>query len=281
MHIFEEITDLKNYIQEQRIAGRKLSLVPTMGALHRGHTQLVKSSLENADVTVCSIYVNPTQFNNPQDLINYPRDLESDFTILRQQGCQAVFVPNDETMYEHKPLVELSFGHLGQGMEGAHRPGHFAGVGLVVAKLFNLVEPDIAYFGEKDWQQLTIIKRLVSDLNFPVEIRAISIIREPDGLALSSRNQRLTTDHRTVAPQLFQALMNVKEALEAKQSCSEAREQGLMHLRKFPEIKLDYLEIVTADSLQPPSMPLGQEVLRVCLAATLGKVRLIDNSQVF
>ncbi|GJM30053.1 MAG: pantothenate synthetase [Cyclobacteriaceae bacterium] len=256
-------------------------MVPTMGALHQGHLELIRKSVEMNDHTVCSIYVNPVQFNDKQDLINYPRDIDSDIEKLSEHGCDAVFCPADDIMYPHQPVLTIDFGRLEQVMEGRHRPGHFGGVALVVSKLFNMVKPDRAYFGEKDWQQLIIIQQLVNDLSYQLEIVSVPIKREPDGLAMSSRNQRLTSDHRAVAGELFSALSQVKNAIEQHTDLQSARAIGINYLKQHPAVQLEYLEIVQAFTLDAPAADLGTEPLSVCLAAMLGKVRLIDNVQVF
>jgi len=252
-----------------------------MGALHQGHLELVKQSAAANGCTVCSIYVNPTQFNDKQDLSNYPRDLAGDLEKLEANGCDAVFTPSDDIMYPDEPLITMNFGKLEQTMEGLHRPGHFNGVALVVSKLFNLVQPDQVYFGEKDWQQLVIIRQLVFDLSYPLKVIGVPIKREKDGLAMSSRNQRLSVENREIAGQLFKALSLVKESLQLTRNISLSVESGVKHLKKFPQINLEYLQVVRAFELDPPTMEVGEEPLSICLAASLGEIRLIDNIQVF
>ncbi len=281
MQIFSDPELLQSYITDQRIQGKIIGLVPTMGALHEGHSRLVIESMKSNDITVCSIYVNPTQFNDQQDLVKYPRNLNKDLEMLKELGCQAVFCPTDKVMYPTEPVLKMDFGQLEHLLEGHHRPGHFKGVALVVSKLFHLVQPDKAYFGEKDWQQLIVIKKLVEDLSFPVEIVGVPIAREPDGLALSSRNLRLRQQERAVANQLFIALQLVKAALEEKSSFESAISTGLDHLAQFSLIRVEYLEIVTAFTLEKPSAEMGSEPLSICIAAFLGDIRLIDNLQVF
>lgn len=252
-----------------------------MGALHHGHLELIRTSRRSNDITICSIYVNPAQFNNKQDLIEYPRDLEQDLKKLESVECQAVFCPPDEVMYPDDPVISMDFGQLEKVMEGYFRPGHFKGVALVVSKLFHMVQPDKAYFGEKDWQQLVIIKRLVNDLLFPLEIVSMPVVREADGLAMSSRNQRLTSQQREVAHELYLTLLLVKKALEGRTRIESATALGKEYLDQIPLIRLEYLEVVRAYDLNPPVEEPGMEPLSICIAAFLGEVRLIDNVQVF
>jgi len=281
MQIFSSPGSLKAYISKERNQGKTVGLVPTMGALHSGHIELIGKCVESNDITICSIYVNPTQFNDRQDLIRYPRDQDHDIFQLEAAGCQATFCPSDEVMYSTKPMVSLNFGPLENLMEGHHRPGHFKGVALIVAKLLNMTQPDQAYFGEKDWQQLIIIKQLVQDLNFPVRIVGVPIVREPDGLAMSSRNQRLSSDERIMAPELYNCLQLVTQQLVESTNLDQAITKGKEYLLQFPGIKLDYLEIVRASTLDHLVDEIGSEPLSVCIAAFLGEVRLIDNMQIF
>ena len=272
---------LAPYVFEQRKEGKTIGLVPTMGALHDGHLSLIHASLKDNDFTVCSIYVNPIQFNVAQDLINYPRNLEKDIEKLKENGCDLVFAPTDQEMYPVKPLLNMDFGALETVMEGKHRPGHFKGVSVVVSKLFNIVQPDRAYFGEKDWQQFVIISHLVQDLNFPLKIVGVPIVREDDGLAMSSRNSRLTNQQRMVANELFAALKLVEEALLKGAPISTAKSMGCAYLDRFSEIEVEYLEIVRSKDLRAPDSDDQKEPLAICIAAHLGQVRLIDNIQVF
>jgi pantoate--beta-alanine ligase len=277
MQIFSTPESLKVFLSKQRQQDKAIGLVPTMGALHAGHLELVKKCVELSDVSVCSIYVNPTQFNDAADLESYPRDLEGDLAKLRAYGCQVVFTPTDQVMYPEGPITTLYFGKLDSVMEGLHRPGHFSGVALVVSKLFHLVQPHMAFFGAKDWQQLVIIKQMVHDLGFPLKIIDVPIAREPDGLAMSSRNIRLTPKYRKLAPQLFRTLELIKNQLEHQADPDEAIATGMKHLSQFPEIKLEYLEVVNSFSLERPSSIKANEPLSICIAAFLAEIRLIDN----
>ena len=278
MQLFATPAPLQAYLFEQRKQNKKIGLVPTMGALHEGHLQLVTRCLEAADITVCSIYINPTQFNNQHDLENYPRDLEGDMEKLKSMGCQAVFCPDNTTMYPEESKVTFHFGEIESVMEGKYRPGHFSGVALVVSKLFHIVQPDLAFFGMKDLQQLVIIRQLVQDLHFPLEIVAVPIVRESDGLAMSSRNQLLDKPQRTVAANLYQTLLTVEQALLSGSLAKEAIQSGIDFLKQFSTIRLEYLKVVHPGSLQEVAAdrPATAPVF-ICIAAFLGEVRLIDN----
>lgn len=281
MRVFSTPEPLKKYISDNRGNGKEIGLVPTMGALHQGHLQLISKSIQDNSVTVSSIYVNPTQFNNQTDLKNYPRDLGQDILKLKKSGCQAAFCPSDEVMYPQKPLTTLNFDSLEEVMEGAYRPGHFQGVALAVSKLFHFIQPDRAYFGQKDWQQLVIIRQLVNDLGFAIDIVGVPTLREADGLAMSSRNQRLNHNQRTVASELYRAISLVKMKLEKLVGVDEARQMGVDYLRKFSSIHVEYLEVVHSTTLKQPMAELGSEPLSVCIAGLIGDIRLIDNVQVF
>ncbi|MBA4057837.1 MAG: pantoate--beta-alanine ligase, partial [Marivirga sp.] len=196
MEIFKQIAPLKAFIEGIKKSRKTIGLVPTMGALHQGHISLINASKSRNSVTIATIYVNPTQFNNQSDLLKYPKTLAQDVEMLEKVGCDAVFCPDDGEMYEEKSIITLDFGYLDKVMEGKFRPGHFSGVALVVSKLFNIIQPDAAYFGQKDWQQFAIIRRLVGELKFSLSLFSAPILREPNGLAMSSRNLRLTEKQR-------------------------------------------------------------------------------------
>lgn len=248
-----------------------------MGALHRGHLNLIEQARHDCDVVVCSIFVNPTQFNNPEDLARYPRTLEQDSAQLETVGTDVLFCPTVTDMYPHPPVLRLDFGDLERVMEGASRPGHFNGVGLVVSKLFHMVQPDRAYFGQKDLQQVAVIRRLVRDLNFPLELIRCATVREADGLAMSSRNLRLSPAERAEAPALFNALTLAKEALLNGQTPQQAKAAVTTYLTERPAFTLDYIEVVNADTLQPVEERQAPGQTALCIAAQLGPVRLIDN----
>lgn len=276
MHRFTTIADLRQHLSGLRPT-HKIGLVPTMGALHEGHLQLVENAKQENDLVVASIFVNPVQFNNPDDLARYPRTLEEDCQKLESVGCDVVFAPSVEEMYPEPPTLRLNFGELETVMEGAFRPGHFNGVGIVVAKLFNIVQPDRAYFGQKDLQQVAVIRRLIRDLSFPVELIRCPIIRETDGLAMSSRNRNLTPTERLQATALFEALNLTLDLLQEGQSVFQAKAAVTGFFDNRPHFRLEYIEIANADTLQPVDEVLAPGQTAICLAAHLGKVRLIDN----
>ena len=252
-------------------------MVPTMGALHEGHLELVRKCRESSEITVATIFVNPTQFNNPKDLDKYPRTLERDLELLNQNGCDIVFAPNSEELYPAIPTLQMNFGSLEHLMEGKHRPGHFSGVGLVVAKLFNIIQPDKAFFGQKDLQQFQVIKKMVSQLNFPVELQMIPIIRERDGLAMSSRNMRLTESQRAVAPALYTSLSIAADQVRRKKPIEKIKSSIEAYFSEIIDIRLEYFEIVEAETLAAVEQINSGDQLALCLACFLGEIRLIDN----
>jgi pantoate--beta-alanine ligase len=276
MHVVHHIAELRTALRPFWAAGG-VGLVPTMGALHEGHLSLVRASRAQNGATVCSIFVNPAQFNNRADLTHYPRTLEADLAMLAGEGCDLVFAPSEAEMYPGPPTLRLDFGPLEQVLEGLHRPGHFAGVGLVVAKLFNLVRPDRAYFGQKDLQQCQVVARLVADLSWPVELHRCPTVREPDGLAMSSRNRRLLPAERAHAPRLYAALGQVREAVLAGATVAQAKADALAYLNSLGGFNVEYLEVAETSTLQPVEALLPGEEYAVLVAAHLGQVRLIDN----
>lgn len=280
MHIFEQQAALRAYVAQIRGQGGRIGFVPTMGALHQGHASLVRRSKAENDVTICSIYVNPKQFNNPQDLATYPKTLAQDRKMLEELGCDALFAPDDAEMYPRgyaQVLTAMEFGELGAVMEGAHRPGHFNGVGIVVSKLFNLVQPHQAYFGQKDLQQYAIIRQMAEDLSFETAVIRCPIVREADGLAMSSRNVRLTAEERVIAPLLYQALQTTAAALQRGHTVEAARQQGIQWITAQPAFRLEYLEIADVRTLRPLTEWKPGHGAAICVAAHIGRVRLIDN----
>lgn len=277
MHSFTTVSTLRQHLQAARQRGQTIGFVPTMGALHRGHLDLVERAKTECDVVVCSIFVNPTQFTNPDDLARYPRTLEQDTALLETVGTDVVFSPSVVEMYPQPATLRFNFGDLETVMEGDSRPGHFNGVGLVVSKLFHMVQPDRAYFGQKDLQQVAVIKCLVRDLNFPLQLIRCDTVRETDGLAMSSRNRLLTPEERTQAPALFEALTLAKNLLLDETTPEQAQHAVRTYISQRPAFTLDYIEVVNTDTLQrvPELQPPGQTAL--CIAAQLGRVRLIDN----
>lgn len=273
--VVETVQAMRDAARQCRINAGPLGLVPTMGALHEGHGALVRQSAGECGTTVVSVFVNPTQFNDPEDLRLYPRNLESDLELCERWGADIVFVPSVEEMYPDEPLTGVEVRGITEHLCGAFRPGHFRGVATVVAKLFNIVQPDRAYFGQKDAQQLAVIRQMVRDLNFPVEVRSVPTVREADGLAMSSRNSRLSPQHRSLAPRLFQALRAVADlAAAGERDAAQLRQRGIA-LLDHENIKVEYFEVVHADTLQPAGR-LDRDVL-IAAAIWLGGVRLIDN----
>ena len=272
MKVFSKQADLSAALAR---AEGKIGFVPTMGALHAGHASLVRRCRAENDQVVVSVFVNPTQFNDPTDLKNYPRTLDADLALLEQVGADWVYAPTVEDIYPEPDMRQFDFGGLDQVMEGACRPGHFNGVGQVVSRLLTIVKPDVAYFGEKDFQQLAIIRYMVRQLNLPVRIEGCPIVREEDGLALSSRNRLLTPEHRAAAPLICRALQT-GAAQAGKLPVEEVRQLIRQMIDADPLLEVEYVSIVDNDTLQEitewTSAP-----LRVCVAVRAGAIRLIDN----
>ncbi len=277
MEVFTSIASLRTFLKQQRTLGKSIGLVPTMGALHQGHLSLLNQANAENDISVCSIFVNPTQFNNPEDLAKYPRTLDADCALLQTVNCSAVFAPSSEEMYPEPPLLTFDFGSLETVMEGASRPGHFNGVGIVVSKLFNIVQPDRAYFGQKDIQQVSVIKRLVTDLSFQLELVICPTVRDASGLAMSSRNQRLNDTEIAIAPNIFRILTEAKEKILNGRHMNEVKEEAALAFSKIPEFTLDYFEITNLNTLLPITSLQDRGSNTICVAAFLGPVRLIDN----
>ncbi len=269
------ITQLQEILLNFKISGKSIGFVPTMGALHAGHISLIEKAKAENDIVVCSIFVNPTQFNDPNDLIKYPRTPEQDKHLLLNAGCDILFSPAVDEMYPEKDSRMFDFGGLDKVMEGAHRPGHFNGVAQIVSKLFDAVKPDRAYFGKKDFQQLAIIKYITRQLNLPVQIIPCETMREKDGLAMSSRNIRLNEQERLQALQLSKVLFFVKENA-SQLSVKELKEKANEMLSTFDLIKTEYFEISDADTLQTVDRIVPGKTV-ACIAAFVGNVRLIDN----
>ena len=263
--------------EKLRRSGKTIGFVPTMGALHNGHLELIRAAGSQNDVTVCSIFVNPTQFNNAEDFRLYPRIEQEDALKLEAAQCDILFLPAAETMYPKAAKTNFNFGELETVMEGAHRPGHFNGVALIVSKLFHVIQPHKAYFGQKDLQQYAIIKQLVTDLNFNLELVCFPIVREADGLAMSSRNRRLTEKQREIAPQLYKALQLAEKMLQENARVSVVKSAVTNYLKQFPEIRLEYFEIADAETLQTLPEDGSKHEAALCIAAFLGEIRLIDN----
>jgi len=275
MKLLTSISEVKNNVDNFRKQGEIIGFVPTMGALHQGHISLVQKAKEECDIVITSIFVNPTQFNDRSDLEKYPRTLEKDVELLTFSGNNLLFYPSEEEMYPKPDLRKFDFGLLEKVMEGAHRPGHFNGVAQVVSKLFDIVNPHKAYFGQKDFQQLAIIRQLVKQNNYPIEIIACPTLREKDGLAMSSRNIRLTETEREIAPLIYGTLVAIKE-FAAKHPVSDLKKTAQEKIGAQSLMELEYFEIVNAETLQPVEKIEAGKCI-ACIAVKLGSVRLIDN----
>lgn len=269
-------SDLVSTINLLKTSKKTLGFVPTMGALHAGHISLIEAARQNSDVVISSIFVNPIQFNDPKDFERYPKTEEEDCKMLEAAGCDIVFIPSVTEVYPPGFKKEIfHFGSLENVMEGAHRPGHFSGVAMVVKRLFELVNPDKAFFGLKDYQQYSIIRELVKITGMNIEIIGMPTIREPDGLAMSSRNRLLNEKDRKEAVTLIQLLKQAKENYSRK-NISDIKFEFETELAKHPDFKLDYFEIADGKTLQP-LVDKSSEEPRAFVAAFLGNVRLIDN----
>jgi len=273
---------LKSFLFEKRKLGLQIGLVPTMGALHQGHISLIKKCTAECDLTVVSIFVNPTQFNNVEDFEKYPMTVEDDKSLLIKEQVDVLFIPDVEEIYPKEGKISLNFGSVESVMEGKFRPGHFSGVGLIVSKLFNIVSPDVAFFGQKDLQQTAIIKKLNEELTFGIDIRIVPTVRNNEGLALSSRNKRLNNRQKVLAPLLYKLLTDVRDKVLDEGNISLAKDWGRKQMSEFePEIELEYLEIVDSDELTDVENISNHKEISLCIAAYLGEIRLIDNLFLF
>ena len=276
MKVVHTIKDLQAELSALKVQGKKVGLVPTMGALHAGHASLVKRSVSENGVTVVSVFVNPTQFNDKNDLEKYPRTLEADCSLLEECGAALVFAPSVSEMYPEPDTRQFSYAPLDTVMEGAFRPGHFNGVCQIVSKLFDAVQPDRAYFGEKDFQQLAIIREMVRQLNYSLEIVGCPIVREEDGLALSSRNKRLSAEERENALNISQTLFKSRN-FAATHTVSETQKMVEDAIEAAPGLRLEYFEIVDGNTLQKINDWENTSYAVGCITVFCGEVRLIDN----
>jgi pantoate--beta-alanine ligase len=270
------VREVRDHVSAARRQQKKIGLVPTMGALHAGHASLIGSARSGSDFVVVSIFVNPLQFGPGEDYLRYPRSIDKDLEVCERMGADVVFSPDVRDMYESEQRTFIEVTRLGDHLCGPFRPGHFRGVATVVAKLFNIVKPDRAWFGEKDFQQLSIIRRMVQDLNLGIEIIPAPIYRDPDGLAMSSRNAYLDSEDRAAAPVLFRALMTARKMIEqGERRSAVVQESARRILAEQPLVRPEYFEIVDLDELQPVE-EITSEV-RIAGAIWVGKTRLIDN----
>lgn len=274
------VQEIQAFVAAAKTAGKTVGFVPTMGALHRGHLSLVSQALAECDVVVVSVFVNPTQFNEQQDFKNYPRTAHEDVSLLKSTGCHAVFMPEFSEVYPVPDNTPYDFGRVETLFEGAQRPGHFKGVGMVVRRLLNIVTPTKAYFGLKDFQQVMVIRSLVKQYNIEVEIVAAPTIREDDGLAMSSRNQLLSDEQRKQAPEIYRTLQNIKKRARSAtvaQLVSFAQDE----INSNPELELEYLGIADPENLEPiTDLQTAQHAIAL-IAVRTGAVRLIDNLHLF
>lgn len=278
MQVFHKIVELQNKLFEDRKQNKNIGLVPTMGALHEGHASLVKKSIFDNDITVVSIFVNPTQFNDPKDLNSYPRDIDADCKLLENIGTDYVFIPSVEEIYPLPDTRHFEFPPISTVMEGAHRPGHFNGVCQVVSRLFYIIRPDNAYFGEKDWQQIAVVKAMVKLLGLNVKIVECPIIRDNDGLARSSRNILLSTDERKIAPHIYETLKNSIKYSKTH-TVEETQNQVINQINSINGLNVEYFEIVDGNTLQNVNNWNDSDYIVGCITVYCGArpVRLIDH----
>lgn len=287
MIVIKTIKATVDLLDLKRKEGRSIGLVPTMGALHRGHLTLIHRAKAENDFVVCSIFVNPVQFNNKEDLEKYPRTFEADFRLLESEGCDLIFAPEVNEMYpnNNEPLAVYDLNGLDKPMEGEFRPGHFQGVCVIVHKLFNIINPTRAYFGEKDFQQLAIIRHMAKSQNPDVNIVGCSIVRDADGLALSSRNMRLSESERQIAPMIYKTLLQAKLKIETSKEISLTpillKQWISDQISSYPTLRPEYVEVVDMYTLQPVNDWNGSKEVIVCVAVYDGSVRLIDNIVLF
>ena len=277
MKVYKTKSELKDFLSKIKDAKKSIGFIPTMGALHEGHLSLVKKAKKKNDITVVSIFVNPTQFNNNDDLVKYPKTFDNDVKLLKSVDCDVLFFPSVEEIYSKGIESEsFSFDGLEYEMEGKFRDGHFDGVGTIVKTLFEIVTPDKAYFGEKDFQQLQIIKKMVDKHELPVKVKGCDIYREDDGLAMSSRNARLTKEHRASAPFIYKILKKTNKQFD-KKNISELTEWVKKQFKKHPLLELEYFTIADEKTLQTARIINPNKKYRAFIAVFAGDIRLIDN----
>ena len=277
MLLFKRVVDLQAYIETQKIANHTIGFVPTMGALHDGHMTLMKRGIEENDLLVCCIFVNPTQFNEKEDLDKYPRPIEDDIEMLTKVGCQILFLPDVSEVYPENLITpDFDFGNLDKPMEGAFRPGHFEGVAQVVYRLLDIVKPTSLYMGQKDYQQWAIIQSMLQQLNSSIKLVRCQIARAESGLAMSSRNVRLSDESIEIAPNIYKVLQEAKQDL-IHLSIEEVKEKAIASLNAIPEFQLDYFEISDGNTLEAITKKEESDLIVACTAVFLANVRLIDN----
>lgn len=277
MNIIKTIPELLEQVENIKSKGKTIGLVPTMGALHEGHLSLFMHAQKETDFVIGTIFINRIQFNNSEDFTKYPRTEEKDLQMLEKVKCDLLFMPDEEEIYRNMEQIQVELGAIGEVMEAQYRPGHFDGVARIVYRFFSLIKPDIAFFGQKDLQQFKVIETMTRQMNLPVELNMCPIIREDDGLAMSSRNMRLSEEARTLAPKLFAALNYAGDLLEFGDSPEEVKSKVNKFIQKFPAFTLEYIEIADLETLMPVSVVKRGEKIALCIAAFLDGIRLIDN----
>ena len=276
MLIFHQIIEVKSYVAQRKQQSKTIGFVPTMGALHQGHISLIDASKKVCDITICSIFVNPTQFNNAGDLSRYPRTPEVDIQLLENAGCDALYMPDVKDIYPETDTRQFDFGYIDTVLEAAHRPGHYNGVGQVVSILLAGIAPHKAFFGSKDYQQVMVVKSLVKQLKLDVDIISCPILREEDGLAMSSRNTLLTSEERKMA-KLVPKIMQQANAIAKEQGIEAAKKVVTNEISKVSMMKLDYYEICNAETLEPLTQLKSNKQAISLIAVFVGNIRLIDN----
>lgn len=277
MVVCREIEEIKREVSLSKAQNQTIGLVPTMGALHDGHLSLIESAKLQNNLVIGTIFVNPAQFNNQNDYKSYPIDLDEDIQTMKQQGVSIVFTPQSQEIYPEQEIIKLSFGNIERHMEGKFRPGHFSGVGIVLSKLFNIIKPDKAYFGQKDLQQVSIVKKLVNDLFFDLEIVVVPTVREPDGLAASSRNRRLNSEQRKTAVIFYQTLNEAKKRLLDGDTIKNTTDYVKQAFGSSESVDLEYFDVVESDTLNPVKDINPTTRISLCIAGYVGEVRLLDN----
>jgi pantoate--beta-alanine ligase len=277
MRVIKTIRELRAELAKHRLKGSRIGLVPTMGALHSGHLSLVKASKKECEITLVSIFVNPAQFNNKEDLEKYPNTIDRDIRLLEAEDCSILFLPTIQEIYPNQHDISISFGQLETNLEGSFRPGHFQGVGLVVSKLFNVSQPDAAFFGQKDLQQFFVIKKLIDQLSFPIDLKMVETSREENGLAMSSRNLRLSNIDRSEASIIYESLLIAKKQLLEGIAIQNVIKNIKELFAANNRLQLEYFEIVETDNFKSIKEVVDPKKTAICVAAIIGNVRLIDN----
>ncbi len=277
MKVFKTVSEIRDYLDKERRNGCSVGFIPTMGALHRGHTEIIQRVRRENDLVVCSIFVNPKQFGNNVDFKKYPRNIDKDLQILSDIDCDIAFTPSTEEMYPGPVKEDYQFGELEETMEGKYRKGHFKGVAIAVKRLLEITEPDRAYFGKKDYQQLLIIKKLVEITGLPVVIVPCNTVREPDGLALNSRNQRLTPQQRKDAAIIHKTLLKAYNLYNKKTPFYQIKQMVKLEINAMPTLRLEYFEIANPENLKPLKTYMPDQKAIACIAVYAGNIRLIDN----